>query len=99
MDFVLFTLMCDEVSETGISSILCELLKDSSLFQEWGVRPFTWPYFRQPLGVQISVRRLPNNSLGVLLGTKLPKDIHVFPINKNLEIFSPQNFLNRTSQK
>ena len=40
-DLVLFTLICDEVGEAGISSILCELLKDSSLFQERGVRPFT----------------------------------------------------------
>ena len=76
-DLVLVTLICDEVGEASIHNILCELLKDSRLFQEWGVRPFAWPYLRQPSRVEITVRRLPNNTLGVLLRAKLPEDIHV----------------------
>ena len=76
-DLVLVTLICDEVGEAGIGNILRELLKNSSLLQEWGVRPFAWPYLRQPPRVKVSVRRLPNNTLGVLLRAKLPEDIHV----------------------
>ena len=76
-DLVLVTLICDEVGEAGVCNILHELLKNSSFFQEWGVRPFARPYFRQPPRVEIIVRRLPNNTLGVLIRTKLPEDIHV----------------------
>ena len=32
---------------------------------------------RQPPRVEISVRRLPSNTLGVLIRAKLPEDIHV----------------------
>ena len=98
-DLVLVTLICDEVGEAGIGNILRELLKNSSLLQEWGVRPFARSYFRRPPRVDITVRRLPNSTLGVLLRAKLPKDIHGFPMNKILNFISPQNFLNKTSQK
>ena len=74
---MLVTLICDELGEAGISNILHELLKNSSLFQEWGVQPFARPYLPQPPRVEITVRRLPNNTLGALLRAKLPKDIHV----------------------
>ena len=71
------TLICDEVGEAGISNILHELLMNSSLLQEWGVRPSARTYLRQPPRVEITVRRLPDNTLGVLLRAKLPEDIHV----------------------
>ena len=74
---MLVTLIYDEVGEAGISNILRELPKNFSLLQEWGVRPFTRPYIRQPPMVEISVTRFPNNTLGVLLRAKLPEDIHV----------------------
>ena len=44
---ILFTFSCDEVGEAGISSILCELLKDSGPFHEWVMRPFARSYLRQ----------------------------------------------------
>ena len=74
---MLFTLIYDEVGEAGISNILRELPKNFSLLQEWGVRPFARPYLRQPPRVEITVKRLPNNTFGVLLRAKFPEDIHV----------------------
>ena len=95
---MLVTLICDEVGEAGISNVLHELLKDSSLLKELGVRPFARPYFRQPPRVEITVRRLPNNTLGVLPRAKLPEDIHVrvqFSENKNFWVtkICQQNFV------
>ena len=95
---ILFTLSCNEVGEAGISSILCKLLADSGSIRECVVRPFAWPYLRHSPGVEITVRGLPNNFLGVLLGIKLPKDTHLFPMNKILKFLVPKFFLNKTSQ-
>ena len=97
-EMMLFAFSCDEVGEAGISNILLELRKNSSLLQERGVRPFAQPYLRQPPRVEITVRRLPNNTLGVLLRAKLPEDIHVrvqFFENKNFEVtkICQQNFI------
>ena len=97
-DLVLVTLICDEVGEAGVSNILRELPKNSSLLQEWGVRPFARPYLRQPPRLEISVRRLPNNTLGVLLRAKLHEDIHVrvqFSENKIFGVtkICQQNFI------
>ena len=55
-EMILSTFNSDEVGKAGISSILCELLKDSSLFHELGVRPFARPYFHQPPRMEITVR-------------------------------------------
>ena len=74
---MLVTLICDEVGEAGISNILHELFMNSSLLQERGVRPFARPYLCQSPRAEITVRRLPNNTLGVLLRAKLPEDIHI----------------------
>ena len=84
------TLICDELGEAGIGNILCELLKNSSVFQERGVRPFARPYLLQHPRVEITVRRLPNNTLGVLLRAKMPDDIPV------LVQFSENNFFGVT---
>ena len=73
---MLVTLICDEVGETGIGDKLHELLMNSSLLQEWVVRPFARSYLRQPPRAEITVRRLPNNTLGVLLRSEFPEDIH-----------------------
>ena len=95
---MLFTLIYEEVGEAGVSSKLQELLKDSRLFQERGVQPFARSYLRQPSRVEITVRRLPNNTLGVLLRAKLPEDIHVpvqFSENKKFGVtkICQQNFV------
>ena len=74
---MLVTLILHEVGETGIGNELHELLMNSSFLQERGVWPFARPYLCQPLRVEIIVRRLPNNTLGVLPRAKFPEDIHV----------------------
>jgi hypothetical protein len=96
-DVVLVTLICEEVSQSSICNELRELLIESGFVHESIVWPFAWPDLRPTRNVEVTVRGLPKDSLGVPLRGTPPEEIH-FPMNKFLKIFGPQNDINKTSQ-
>ena len=91
------TLICEEVGQSGIYNELRELLVESGFVHEGIVRPFTRSDLRPTRNVEVAIRGVPKDSLGVLLRRTPPKDIHL-PKNNFLKNFGPQNDINKTSQ-
>ena len=88
-DVVLVTLICEEVGQSGICNELRKLLIEFGFVHESIVRPFARPDFRPTWKVEVTIRGLPKDSLGVPLRGTPPEDIH-FPKNNFLKKFGSQ---------
>ena len=91
------TLICEEVGQSGICKELRELLVESGFVHEGIVRPFAWPDLRPTRNVEVAVRGVPKDSLGIPLRGTPPEKIH-FLYEQISENFGPQNDVNKTSQ-
>ena len=75
-DVVLVTLIYEEVGQSDISNKLRELLVESGFVHEGIVWPYARLDLRPMLNVEVAVRGVPKDSLGIPLRGTPPKEIH-----------------------
>ena len=64
-DVALVSFICEEVGQPGICNKLRKFLLESSFVHEGIVRPFAQSDLRSTWNVEVTVRGIPNDSLGI----------------------------------